>query len=113
MKTLEKFQHKKGNKLIFRQQSSDIPSLGSVVLLEKEKQDHSNAKNKKYSEIGKIIDVFGPVKEPWVVVNLFRDKEINYNDFSFYWKKEEKFIRGSSKDKKFIKKKSKRFEKKK
>ena len=108
MKTLEKFQHKKGNKLIFRQQSSDIPSLGSIVLLEKEKQDHSNSKNKKYSEIGKIIDVFGPVKEPWVVVNLFKDINISYDNTSYFWKKDQQFKKKGFKDNKKFKKRYKK-----
>lgn len=98
MKVLEKFEHKKANKLIFRQQTSDIPSLGSVVLVEKDSKKHGNTKEKKFSEIGKIIDVFGPVKDPWVVVNLFKDKEQSYDTASFYWKKDQQFKKKPYKD---------------
>ena len=94
MKILEKFENKKGNKLIFRQNTSDIPSLGSSVLLE----NPSSSKNKKFTEIGKIIDIFGPVKDPWVVVNLFKDKEIQYENQVFYWKKKDQFKKNFSKD---------------
>lgn len=107
MKNLENFENKKGNKLIFRQRTSDIPSLGSSVLVEKP----SNSREKKYSEIGKIIDVFGPVKEPWVVVNLFKDKDLDYTNFSFYWRKQEQFKKKFSRDKGFRKKRD--FKKKK
>lgn len=88
MKLLEKYESKKGNKLIFKQSSSDIPSLGSLVFLEKQNQKSTN---QKYKEIGKIIDVFGPVKEPWVVVNLSRELEIPTENINFYWKKKEQF----------------------
>lgn len=98
MKVLETFEHKKGNKLIFRQHTSDIPSLGSLVLVEKDNPKKDNSKEKKLSEIGKIIDIFGPVKEPWVVVNLFKDMELQTDDNSFYWKKEQQFKKKSGKD---------------
>ena len=89
MKLLEKFESKKGNKLIFRQSTSDIPSLGSVVFYEKKNQNQSNQKDKKYREIGKIIDVFGPVKEPWIVVNLSKELEVPFENFTFYWSNNE------------------------
>ena len=98
MKILEKFENKKGNKLIFRQNTSDIPSLGSSVLLEKSTQTSTSSKNKKYTEIGKIIDIFGPVKDPWVVVNLFSDKELQYDKLVFYWKKKDHFKKNFSKN---------------
>lgn len=98
MKVLETFEHKKGNKLIFRQHTSDIPSLGSIVLVEKDNQQKAHSKEKNFSDIGKIIDIFGPVKEPWVVVNLFKDIELKPDDNSFYWKKEQQFKKKSGKD---------------
>lgn len=98
MKVLEKFENKKGNKLIFRQTTSDIPSLGSSVLLEKNNKNSSSMKNKNYTEIGKIIDIFGPVKEPWVVVNLFNDKELQYENEVFYWRKKEHFKKKFSRE---------------
>ena len=91
MKTLELFESKKGNKLIFRQHSSDIPSLGSVVLIEKENFKNKQSKERKYSEIGKIIDVFGPVKEPWIVVNLFKTTVMSFENSTFFWYKESDF----------------------
>ena len=98
MKVLEKFESRKGNKLIFRQMTSDIPSLGSLVLFEKQNQRQSQQNGKKYSEIGKIIDVFGPVKDPWVVVNLFKDVDLPFDSQTFYWKKEQNFKKRFPKD---------------
>ncbi len=108
MKSLETFEHKKGNKLIFRQHTSDIPSLGSIVLVEKDYQKRDNSKDKKFSEIGKIIDVFGPVKEPWVVVNLFKDLQIPFESSAYFWQKEQHFKKKPFKD---FKKSKKRFKK--
>ena len=108
MKLLEKYENKKGNKLIFRQQSSDIPSLGSIVVVEKQNQNRSSSKEKKYSEIGKIIDIFGPVKEPWVVVNLFKDTNLSYDSVIYYWKKEQQFKKKGFKDNRKSKKRYKK-----
>lgn len=111
MKVLEKFENKKGNKLIFRQTSSDIPSLGSSVLIEKQNKNSSSSKNKNYAEIGKIIDIFGPVKDPWVVVNLFNDKELEFENATFYWRKREHFKKKFSKDDKKSSKTGRKFSK--
>jgi rRNA processing protein Gar1 len=117
MKILEQFESKKANKLIFRQRTSDLPSLGSIVAVERNSPQKSHSKEKKYSDIGKIIDIFGPVKEPWVVVNLFKSSEMDFNNTVFYWKKEvqfkKKFSKGDkNKPKKFGKFENKEFKKK-
>lgn len=109
MKVLEKFENKKGNKLIFRQTSSDIPSLGSSVLLERSNKNSHSSKNKNYTEIGKIIDIFGPVKEPWIVVNLFNDKELQYENEVFYWRKKDHFKKKFSRDEKKGSKENKKY----
>ncbi len=110
MKLLETYENKKGNKLIFRQRTSDIPSLGSIVVIEKENPKGSHSKEKKFSDIGKIIDIFGPVKEPWVVVNLFKDKELHYQNLEFFWKKEQNFKNKGPKDFKKNRKRTKDWE---
>lgn len=101
MKILEHYEQRKGNKLIFKQTISDIPSIGSVVLAELKPNQDSKSSTGKQQEIGTIIDVFGPVKEPWVVVNLKKDFKYDFTKNNFYWLK-------YSKNKSFNKKKSKK-----
>ena len=108
MKILEIYETRKGNKLIFKQNSSDIPSIGSLVFSEiANKKDESENKKGKQKEIGTIIDVFGPVKEPWVVVNLNNDYSYDFTKSNFYWKKyDKKTFKRSNKKKKISKKSS-------
>ena len=88
MKLLGQLENKKGNKLIFKSDTSDIPALGSIALQEKKQQQ---AKGKNYDEIGKIIDVFGPVKNPWIVVHLRNEKLSIDQSNTFYWNKTSSF----------------------
>ena len=74
-------------------------------MIEKENFKNKQSKERKYSEIGKIIDVFGPVKEPWIVVILFKNSEMSFENSTFYWKKESDFKKKRLKDKKNFKKK--------
>ena len=100
MKQLQEYETRKGNKLIFKQQGSDIPALGSKVFsVLKETTEKSKLIKKK--EIGNIIDVFGPVKNPWIVVNLNKDYPFDFTKNDFLWQKLSKFTKDYKKESKF------------
>lgn len=92
MKPLGILQHKTNNKLIFKQTNANVPPLGVPVSILKTSQQKVR--------IGKLIDIFGPVKQPWLVVQLNKKDQQFPSAIEFFWEKKSKYKQSSSKFKK-------------
>ncbi len=60
MKRLGTALHVVQNKLIVRRDGADLPKIGSVVV------------DRKSSKIGKVSDIFGPLKRPYIIIRPSR-----------------------------------------
>jgi rRNA processing protein Gar1 len=84
--SLGKLEHKKGNKLVFKNITPTIPPIGATVSKVKLNQDKEKLKQKKV-RIGKIIDVFGPVKQPWILAKLNKESTEISTSYEYIWEK--------------------------
>ena len=85
MQYIGALEHQMHDKLIFKSLSANSPPLGvSVSKLGKMTNDQ---KPRHKVKIGKIIDVFGPVNQPWIVVKLQRNLTELSPSTEFIWEK--------------------------
>lgn len=84
MDSLGVMEHQKGDRLIFRYPNASIPPIGGVVQGRKKSADSTD---QRWSTIGTIIDVFGPVKDPWVAVKTRSGEKYDQQSSDFRWQK--------------------------
>ena len=114
LKELGNISIKAQDKLLVEHDPHNIPPLGVKVGYYKDKksfnskEEKSNTldvKNEKITFIGKIIDIIGPVKKPWIVIKVNdKNESIAYSEgLALFYLKESK--------KKGFKKRSKNYRK--
>ena len=77
MNLLGSLQYRTHGRLIFKSSTAKIPPIGVSVRIQKEK-------------IGKISDIFGSIKQPWIVVKLDRPSQFFPSSSEYTWDKKVK-----------------------